>query len=307
MSDKLREGERVLTNASPVFLPRAAVAAMRPHQWLKNLLVFVPTLAAHDFGTGLATSAVAFLSFSLCASAVYILNDLLDREHDRAHPRKRFRPVTSGALPAAAALRLSFVLLLASVLVAFSLPSRFLLVLLGYFALSALYSLWLKQMLLVDVVTLACLYGARLAAGAAASGIALSPWLAAFSLFIFFCLAMVKRCAELADKEAGGGKMIKGRAYSADDLPALFTMAAASGFVSILVLALYVNSDAVRGAYAHPEWMWFVCIPFTLWITRVLLLTHRGEMHDDPIVFAATDWMSLAVAVASGLIAIASL
>jgi 4-hydroxybenzoate polyprenyltransferase len=279
---------------------------MRPHQWLKNLLVFVPAFAAHEFGTGLATAAVAFLSFSLCASGVYILNDLLDRNHDRAHPRKRFRPLASGALGFAAGQRLALALLLAAVLVGLSLPAQFLLILLGYFALTGVYSLRLKQMLLIDIVVLACLYGVRLAAGGAASGIELSPWLAVFSLFLFFCLATVKRCAELADRKASGGTILEGRPYRTDDLPALFAMAAASGFVSILVLALYVNSDVVRSAYSHPEGLWFACIPFMLWISRILLLTHRGEMHDDPIVFAATDRASLAFAFACGLIVIAS-
>lgn len=308
MSEELRNADNLLANAlrrrdSLFGFPMAAVvAAMRPYQWLKNLLVFVPALAAHEFRTGLAGAAIAFLSFSLCASSAYVLNDILDRDHDRAHPRKRLRPLASGALGAEAGRRLALALLAAAVVVALALPPQFLLILVGYFALTCLYSLCLKQALLIDIVALACLYGVRLMAGGAASGDALSPWLAVFSLFIFFCLATIKRCAELADRKASGGMALAGRAYRTDDLPALFAMAAASGFVSILVLALYVNSDAVRRAYAHPDWVWFVCIPFLLWISRILLLTHRGEMHDDPIVFAATDRVSLAVAFTLGLI-----
>ena len=307
MSERAHDLETARRRSLPAApLPAAILAALRPHQWLKNLLVFVPALAAHDFGSGLAAAAVAFLSFSLCASGVYILNDLLDRVHDRAHPTKRFRPFASGALGTAAGLRLAFVLLVAAVLVGLWLPPPFLLILLGYIALTSLYTVSLKQMLIADIVALACLYGARLAAGGAASEIALSPWLAIFSLFIFFCLATVKRCAELADRGTGSEGELAGRAYCADDRPALFAMAAASGFVSVLVLALYVNSEAVRSAYMHPERLWFVCIPLLLWVGRVLILTHRGQMHDDPIVFAATDRASLATAFASAIIVVAS-
>lgn len=312
MSNELYNGEVLRgspqrTSSSGIITTAAAVTAMRPHQWLKNLLVFVPALAAHDIRGGLATAAIAFLSFSLCASAAYLFNDILDREHDRAHPRKRFRPLASGALSLAAGLRLALALLLAAGVVALALPAQFLLILLAYFALTCVYSLRLKQTLLIDIAALACLYGIRLVAGGAASGIALSPWLVVFSLFLFCCLATVKRCAELADRKASGGStVLEGRAYCTNDLSALFAMATTTAFASVLVLALYVNSDTVRGLYAHPEWIWFAWIPFTLWISRVLLLTHRGRMHDDPVVFAATDRVSLTLAGACGFIVIAS-
>jgi 4-hydroxybenzoate polyprenyltransferase len=288
--------------------PLAAIwTALRPHQWLKNLLVFVPALAAHEFGAELAASAVAFVSISLAASGAYVLNDIVDRDNDKAHPRKRFRPLASGALAPAAGVGLSVAFFLAAFVVALALPPGFLLILLGYVALTSLYSLALKQTLIVDIIVLACLYGVRLIAGGVASGVVLSPWLAVFSLFIFFGLAMVKRCGELVDCKRSGGTALAGRAYRVEDLPALFAMAAASTFVSILVLALYVNSDAVRAAYSHPERMWLICIPVTLWISRMLLLTHRGDMHDDPIVFAATDRTSLAAAVACIAIVVTSL
>jgi 4-hydroxybenzoate polyprenyltransferase len=308
MSDRAHEvAPRHVRPLPRVFVPAGIFAALRPHQWLKNLLLFVPALAAHDFGAGLVASAAGFVSFSLCASGIYVLNDLLDREHDREHPRKRLRPFASGALGTGTGLRMAAALLLGGSFVALWLPTQFLLIMVGYVALAFCYSVALKRLLLVDIVLLACLYGVRLAAGGAASDIHLSPWLAVFSLFLFFCLATVKRCAELADTKSAGDVAPAGRPYRIEDLPALYAMATASGFVSILVLALYMNSDVVRAVYSHPERMWFACIPFMLWIGRVLLLTHRGEMHDDPIVYAATDRTSLAVALACGTILIASI
>jgi 4-hydroxybenzoate polyprenyltransferase len=176
----------------------------------------------------------------------------------------------------------------------------------GYATVGLLYSVWLKSKLLVDVVVLACLYGIRLQAGGAASELALSPWLVAFSIFLFFCLATIKRCAELADHKASGGTTLPGRGYSTLDLQALISLSAASGLVSVLVLALYVDSDAVHSLYSHPDRLWFACVPYLFWISRMILLTHRGEMHDDPIVFAFNDATSIAVAIVCALIVLAA-
>jgi 4-hydroxybenzoate polyprenyltransferase len=281
---------------------RLLARALRPHHWLKNILLLVPALAAHQFGAPLAASVVAFFSFSLCASSAYILNDFLDLENDRAHPRKKLRPFASRELSLTSGALLSLALLAASMVVALSLPPTFLLVLLGYYAFSGAYSAWLKRMLLIDVAALVCLYGVRLVAGGAASSIPLSPWLAAFSMFLFFCLATIKRCAELADQKKCGGIQLAGRNYSTADLPALISMSAASALVSVLVLALYMESDIVRAAYSHPDRLWYALIPFMFWIGRMLLLTHRGEMHDDPLVFAARDRIGIAAALSSLLI-----
>ena len=276
------------------------------HQWVKNLLVLAPTLAAHQFGQALSASLVAFVSFSLCASSLYILNDLLDLESDRAHPRKRLRPFAAGDLSSKAGIWCAIALFAGSIVIALLLPPAFVLVLLGYAALSLLYSVVLKNKLLMDVVALACLYGIRLVAGGAASQLEISPWLAAFSLFLFFCLALLKRCAELADQKASEGTTLPGRSYSKQDLPALVSMSAASGFVSVLVLALYVDSDAVRSLYSHPDRIWFACIPYMYWISRMILLTHRGEMHDDPVVFAVKDPVSIVVAIVCAVIVVAA-
>lgn len=286
---------------------RDYLKVLRAHQWLKNILVFAPTFAAHEFGWPLIASVIAFVSFSLCASSVYILNDLLDLRGDRAHVRKRQRPFASGRVPLVTGIALVPVLLLISLAFALFLPPAFCAVLAGYYALTCAYSFLLKRKLLVDVVTLACLYGARLMAGAAAASVVLSPWLIAFAIFLFLSLALVKRCSELVDrKQAGRGDPV-GRAYRLDDLPLLEIMAVASGYVAVLVLALYVHSDEVRVLYDHPDRLWLLCVPLLYWVSRVSLLTHRGGMHDDPVIFAVTDRVSQLVAVICGLVMLASM
>ena len=284
---------------------RDYLRAIRIHQWLKNLLIFVPVIAAHEFVSAFATIIIAFISFSLCASSVYVLNDLLDLKNDRTHSRKKNRPFAAGRIPILHGVVLFPLLLVGSVVLSLFLPLEFFQVLVGYYALTCAYSFYFKKKLLIDVTVLACLYGCRLWAGAAAVSIALSPWLIAFAIFIFFCLALVKRCSELIDRLNKDEKDPVGRAYRLTDLPALQFMSAASGYVSLLVLALYLNSDAVRALYTHPDRLWIICIVLLFWISRVLLLTQRGEMHDDPVVFAATDRTSLLSAVAcSGAIVI---
>ena len=267
--------------------------ALRPHQWLKNLLIFIPALAAHAFGAALGNGLVAFASFSLCASSVYLLNDLVDLNNDREHPTKSRRPFACGALPLTYGLVLFPILLLAAVSLALLLPQRFLIVLSGYYALTVAYSFRLKKKMAIDVVTLAGLYGVRLVAGAAAAAVPLSSWLSAFAIFLFFSLALVKRCTELIGRiEAGKGDP-SGRGYRLGDVPVLLAMASAAGYVSVLVMALYIDSPAVSALYRSPERLWAVCIVLVYWISRVLLLTQRGEMHDDPVVFAATDRVSI--------------
>jgi 4-hydroxybenzoate polyprenyltransferase len=274
------------------------VLALRPHQWLKNVLVFAPVLAAHRFDYALLASLFAFISFCLCASSVYTINDLLDLRNDRAHPFKRLRPFAAARIPIIHGVALFPILLLGSLVVAAFLPVEFVLVLVAYFFLTCAYSLYLKRRMLVDVVTLACLYGSRLAAGGAATGVPLSPWLAAFAIFLFFSLALIKRCGELADHLDKGRGDPMGRGYRLDDLPALRSMATASGYVSVLVLALYINGDAVGVLYRHPDRLWLNCVLLLFWISRMILVTHRGQMHDDPLVFAATDRSSQLVMLA---------
>jgi 4-hydroxybenzoate polyprenyltransferase len=305
-----REAARVATVAQT--FPRAAspaaaaLRALRPHQWAKNLLVFVPVLTAHlAFDpAALAHALLAFVAFCLCASSVYVINDLVDLPSDRAHPRKRHRPFASGALPVISGMIAAPLLALAAFAVAALLPARFLLVLAAYFALTFTYSLWFKRVELLDVVVLASLYTGRIVAGAFAIAVPLSFWLLAFSMFLFLSLAMVKRHAELALVREQGRMAAAGRGYRVDDLPLLATLGGASGYLSVLVLALYINSRESAALYHAPQLLWLLCPLLLYWISRVWLLTMRGQMHDDPVLFALRDPPSLAVG-ALGLAAVA--
>lgn len=283
----------------------AMVRALRPHQWLKNLLIFVPLIAAHQAGIAALQAVLAFLSFSLCASGAYLLNDLLDLRGDRRHPRKKLRPFAAGTLGPTQGAAMVPLLLGGAFALALTLPMKFALVLALYMVLTTGYSLYVKRLAMIDVTVLACLYGARIMAGAAATGIDISPWLLVFSLFFFFSLALIKRCTELIGRRAASAGDPPGRAYQLDDLPLLEMMAAASAYVSVLVLALYVNSAAVTALYRKPHFLWAGCIVLMFWMSRTLLMTHRDQMHDDPVVFAVTDRVSLLCGlVLAGLVAI---
>jgi 4-hydroxybenzoate polyprenyltransferase/phosphoserine phosphatase len=272
----------------------AYLRALRVHQWLKNLLIFVPAAAAHQFSlTEVLPLVLAFLSFSLCASSAYVANDLLDLNSDRAHARKRYRPLASGRVPLAHAVALVPTLLAFAVVLALLLPRDFLALLGVYYILTTGYSVLLKRKLMIDVIALACLYGMRLAAGALTVSVSLSPWFVAFSVFFFLCLAIIKRCTELIDRVTKGTGDPKGRGYIQRDMSMLEMMAVGTGYVAIMIFALYINSPAVTTLYRNPEYLWAICLVLFYWISRILLLTHRGEMHDDPVVFATTDLKSL--------------
>lgn len=273
---------------------RPVLKAIRPHQWLKNMLVFIPMIAGHRIdATTLLQSGLAFVCFSLIASSVYLLNDLLDLSADRAHPRKHRRPLASGDLSLAHGTLLAPVLLVAGIGLGTILGPPFLLVMAGYYTVTMAYSFFLKRRVLIDIVTLAGLYTIRILAGAAATGIVLSFWLLAFSVFLFFALASVKRQAELVDSASREVLKPSGRGYIIDDLPIVSQMATSSGFVSVLVLALYLNSPAVSALYSQPAALWGLCLILLFWINRMVMVAHRGGMHDDPIVFAVKDRTSL--------------
>ena len=287
---------------------RDFLKAVRVHQWLKNLLIFIPAFTAHRFdpATGLLCLA-AMLSFSLGASSVYLLNDLLDLRSDRAHPTKRRRPFAAGRIDLTTGALLCAGTAVAAALVALLLPWRFLLVLAIYYALSTAYSMFLKRQPIVDVLTLACLYGVRLFAGGVAVAVTLSPWLLMFSTFFFLCLALVKRCTELIERQARDSGDPPGRSYRLADLPMLQTMATTAGYVSVLVFILYVNSPAVAALYGSPETLWLIPLILLFWISRVLLVMQRGDMHDDPVLFAARDTTSLVCAGLIGAIVLAGI
>jgi 4-hydroxybenzoate polyprenyltransferase len=268
---------------------------LRLHQWLKNCLLFVPLLAAHQLNDGYAWLSLlfAFVSFSLCASSVYISNDLLDLENDRQHPRKCNRPFASGALPVYKGALLAPILFLLSCGVGYYVGPDFLQWLLIYFVLTCIYSVKLKQLVLVDCMTLAILYTLRIVAGAAGVGSAMSFWLLAFSVFLFLSLAFIKRFAELQVQLLQGKQKAHGRGYFTDDAPLIQMLGIASGFMSVLVLALYLNSPEVQLLYIQPAWVWGNVPVMVFWVSWLWLRAQRGEMHDDPLIFAVKDKVSL--------------
>jgi len=278
-----------------VLLP-AVVRAMRPHQWAKNLLVFLPMLLAqHSDPKRVGHAALAFASFCACASAVYVMNDLADRPADRKHPRKRHRPVASGALSPPAAVVTILILLGAAFALAWSVDRACLTILAIYVAINVAYSGFLRSQPLVDVIVLSAMYGLRLAMGAAATHTPLSPWLLAFALFFFTSLAFAKRYVELRHVEDTEPDEASCRGYARGDSAMVATLGVASGYVSVLVLALYMNSDQMHALYGEGGPLWALCPLMLYWLSRVWLLARRGELHDDPVQFALTDRVSLLV------------
>ena len=269
--------------------------ALRCHQWIKNGLLLVPLLAAHQLTDGVAWISLfwAFVAFCLCASSVYITNDLLDLESDRHHPRKRCRPFSSGALQVSKGAAVAPLLFLLSCFVGGYVGPGFLQWLLIYFVLTFIYSLKLKQLVLVDCMTLAILYTLRIVAGAVAVGSAISFWLLAFSVFLFLSLAFIKRFAELQVQMFRGKHKANGRGYFTNDAPLIQMLGIASGFMSVLVLAFYLNSPEVQLLYVQPAWVWGNVPVMVFWISWLWLHAHRGKMHDDPVIFAIKDKVSL--------------
>jgi len=280
--------------------------AIRLHQWVKNLLIFIPLLAAHQFNNpeSIFLGAVAFLVFGLTASSVYVLNDLVDIEDDRHHSTKKSRPFASGDLSILFAWILwPCLAVLGFGLAALFLPLQFVAALMVYLLLTLAYTFRLKQIAIVDVLVLAGLYTLRIIAGAAAISVPLSFWLLTFSMFIFLSLALVKRFSELlAAKQTGHAGLVRGRGYMPEDLEVVSSMGVASGYLSVLVLALYIQDSYTGVLYKHPQWIWLACPLMLFWISRVWLITHRGDMHSDPIVFAVRDKASLGLVFCFGLI-----
>jgi len=283
----------------------ALLRQLRPHQWAKNLLVLMPLLAAHKVDEVHLDliALLAFIVFSLCASSVYVLNDLLDLEADRSHPRKSKRPFAAGDLPLAVGLVLAPALLIAAAGMSAFLPARFCMVVATYYAATLAYSFSLKGLVLIDALSLAGLYTLRIIAGAAAVSVALSFWMLLFSVLLFLSLAFVKRFAELESLRRQQRLRTAGRGYRVDDLPALQSLGAAAGYLSALVLALYVNSPDIQALYRQPKVIWALCILLLYWVSRIWLTAQRGQMHDDPVVYALRDRESLAV----GLIAVVTI
>lgn len=276
--------------------------ALRLHQWLKNTLVFLPLVLAHQINNPelIWQATLAFISFGLCASSVYVLNDLLDLTSDRQHRSKCRRSFAAGDISLLSGLLLSPALLVLAFAVAMSLPRAFIVILALYYLCTGLYSFVLKRMMLVDVIMLAALYTLRIISGAAAISVVPSFWLLAFSMFLFFSLAVVKRYTELDYLREAGIAQSEGRGYYAQDLNMMAMFGAASAFMSVMVFALYINNDDTREQYLTPEILWLICPLLLYMITRIWLLTARGQIHEDPIVFALTDRVSQLVTLACG-------
>lgn len=271
--------------------------SLRPVHWVKNLLVFVPIVMAHDVNQlpRLLHVLVAFVSFSLCASGIYILNDLFDLEADRLHPEKKSRPFASGNVPVWVGLSLSPLLFLAALAVSAQLRSpRFLEIILVYLVASTIYSTYAKRIPILDVLLLTALYLLRILGGGVAAQVPVSPWLLAFSMFLLLSLAFTKRHAELLNQETNGGSQsfVSKRDYQMQDRGLVQQFGVTSGYLSVLVLALYVNGKEVMTLYRHPQLIWLACPMLLFWISRVWFLANRGRLHEDPVVFAARDPVS---------------
>jgi 4-hydroxybenzoate polyprenyltransferase len=278
---------------------RTVAKAIRVHQWVKNLLVFVPALAAHSLWRGamLRATLLAFVGFCLCASAGYLLNDMLDLDADRRDPKKRHRPLASGALPIAAALPLVPALLAAGAWLGFVASPMVALLLCFHFVTTTWYSWSGKRVAILDVMVLAGLYTLRIFTGAAACHVPVSPWLLGVSLFMFTSLALVKRVSELGRLRARGGSSAPGRGYQIDDWTVMLMLGGASGYMTVVILALYVHSPDVTMLYRYPDRLWALCPLALFWVSRLWLLTSRGEVDADPVAFALKDRASRIIGV----------
>ncbi|MEJ2361885.1 MAG: UbiA family prenyltransferase [Gammaproteobacteria bacterium] len=298
VSDSLRERASRLTRVEqdlrePVAhsLLRRILRAIRIHQWAKNVLVFVPLILSHSLGQSYMdlTVFLAFIAFSCSASAIYIINDFVDLEADRQHRHKRHRPFAAGSLPLYWGVILTPLLLLLAFGIALYINVLFVLTLLAYIVLTLTYSFLLKQFALLDVMALTILYTLRIVAGAVAVNLALSYWLLAFSVFIFFSLALSKRYSELHNLRQLDGGQKKARGYHVEDLPIIILFGISSGYLSVLVTVLYINDLQADTLYRYPVWLWPISLAVLYWISRIWLLAHRGELHEDPVLFAIHD------------------
>lgn len=302
-------------SAAPASLPLmrskggALVHALRPHQWVKNLLLFVPVVLDHRVfdPAALSRATAAFAAFCLAASGAYVLNDILDLEADRRHPNKRHRPFASGALRPAVGLALVPVLFVGALALGLLIPTRhFLALVVLYVLTTTTYSAYFKQIAVLDVLLLAGLYTLRVLAGIAATEVRFSTWLLAFSMFLFLSLAFLKRYAELTGMSDDVDETARRRGYLRKDREWLGSMGGASGYLSVLVLALYINSDQVIQLYHRPLLLWLVCPLLLFWIGRMWLSAYRGQIHEDPIVATVRDPVSYLVGMLVGMIVIAA-
>lgn len=270
---------------------------LRIHQWLKNALIFVPLVVSGLFTdiNSVGLSVIAFFSFSFLASSTYILNDLVDLDSDRSHPRKSKRPLAAGSISIPQSIIVGSTLLLSAFFMGVMIGPMYLLVLTGYLLLTLFYSMKLKEYIGMDVVALAMLYTVRILAGSAAIDVVVSFWLFAFSIFIFLSLALVKRCSELRSMALEGKVYAKGRDYGVDDYELLKSFGSSSSLVAVLMFCFYINNNVLTNQYQEPSLLWLITPALCYWLMRMWIKTHRGEMHDDPIVFALKDKGSIVI------------
>lgn len=288
---------------------KPALKAMRVYQWTKNLLIFAPVIFAHKFRDSQLwwNCLLAFVSFCLLASSVYLFNDLFDLKHDRVHPTKKDRPLASGALPVQTGVVLAILLLLLSAIPALFLPLKFVAVPVVYVVLNFFYSARLKRVPIIDVFILTSFYVLRLVAGGSVTDIPLSPWLKLFSFFMFLSLAFLKRQTEAATVFAATGGETAGRGYFNGDYRLLIVFGAISGFLAGLVFSLYLFQAETVKSYSRPEYLWLISPIFLLWMCRLWFRAGRGEVQGDPVKFLIKDWESVFFFLAMGLIGFASI
>lgn len=305
MSDRFASRESDVLNfgsAGAVFRP--LLRAIRPHQWLKNTLLFVPLILSHQLTQPelLFASAIGFIGFCLCTSSVYLLNDMLDLDSDRAHRTKRKRPFAAGELPLAAGFIAAPALLLGAFLVSSLLPADFRLVLLIYWLLTCLYSFALKRIFLVDVATLATLYALRVAAGAEAIEVVATNFLIAFSLCFFLGLALVKRVTELVNLQSQATEAVSGRAYRRSHEPLLSAIGGLASVMAVVVFAFYINAPATTRLYGSPLILWLICPLLIVLLGRIWRLARSGALNEDPVLFAVEDRFSQLIVLTTGIL-----
>ena len=300
---KITETFPVKRNTVPII-----IRGIRVHQWVKNLLLFVPLFGAHKFLEidRLMQVFLGFLSFSFLASSVYLTNDLIDINSDRKHPKKKKRPIAAGTLSLSYAFILTPILLALGFTTGYFVSKDFFGILFIYFIITTLYSFYLKKVPLLDIILLASLYTIRIVAGTYAANVYISKWLIAFSMFIFFSLACVKRYSELQLMRSLSREKAEGRGYRSSDMEQIGIFGTISGYIAILVSTLYITSDEVATLYKNPEILWFICPILFYWISRVWLLASRGDMHEDPIVFALRDKTSYIIGAVSAVIVLSA-
>ncbi|MGA6987015.1 MAG: UbiA family prenyltransferase [Terriglobales bacterium] len=287
---------------------RLWINALRGHHWAKNLLLFLPLALSHNLAVEpMVRTLAGFVLFGGCASGLYILNDLLDLHSDREHPWKKGRPFATGDISIPEGLLASFLLLSAGLGLGFFLDLQFGLALLGYAALTMLYSLYLKKIALLDVFVLSSFYSFRILAGALISATPLSQWFIAFSMFFFLSLAMAKRYSELLHASDLVRTGNSGRGYHTGDRELLLSLGVGSSFSAVVIFSLYVHSQDVLLLYSSPEALFLLCPIVLYWLSRTWLLAHRGELKEDPVTLAIRDPVSYGVALASAAVIAASM